>query len=255
MAILAVRHVSFIADPPVCLLIPEGRAPSFDDLLSSQDSKHSPDPPTLTTLYPARAKGYNAGEEMASFRFAGVILAGGAGRRWGAPKAWAQLPDGRSFLAACTETLEAAGAESIVATLPPGVEIPSLPGLDQEPLPEPDLDMFGSLRWGLRRLEATRWQCAVILPVDHPLVKPSTVAALVEAGPPAAIPAYRGKHGHPICLGCRVIAGILAGSLRGPTLREVLRAVGAHEVSVDDPGVIANCNTPQALDKALLRQR
>ena len=41
---------------------------------------------------------------------AGLILARGEGSRFGRPKAWAQLPDGVSFLAACCRTLTTAGA-------------------------------------------------------------------------------------------------------------------------------------------------
>ncbi len=38
-----------------------------------------------------------------SSRTAGLILAGGAGRRFGGPKAFARLPDGRTFLEACAD--------------------------------------------------------------------------------------------------------------------------------------------------------
>ena len=34
-----------------------------------------------------------------------VILGGGEGKRWGGPKAWAPLPDGRSFLEACASPI------------------------------------------------------------------------------------------------------------------------------------------------------
>ena len=61
----------------------------------------------------------------------------------------------------------------------------------------------------------------------------------------------RGSHGHPVCLDRDVAVGIVEGRFPGPTLREVLREVGAVDVEVDDPGVVANCNTPEALKKAL----
>ena len=37
-------------------------------------------------------------------------------------------------------------------------------------------------------------------------------------------------------------------------LLEVLREVGAVDVEVDDPGVVANCNAPEALELALRRR-
>ena len=185
-------------------------------------------------------------------RIAGLILAGGEGRRWGGPKAWALLPNGESFLDACAMTLREAGASPIVATLPPGTEDPRIDGLDVLPLPESGMDMFGSLRAGLGRLvETPSWRVVAVLPVDHPLVRPETIIELVAVAGPAAIPSFKGKHGHPICLDRDVVSAILEGELNGPTLREVLRAVEAADVEVDDPGVVVNCNTPAALSAAL----
>ena len=188
--------------------------------------------------------------------FAGLILAGGEGTRWGGPKAWALLPNGESFLDACAMTLREAGASPIVATLPPGTEDPRTDGLDVLALPEPGMDMFGSLRAGLGRLvETPSWRVVAVLPVDHPLVRPETVTELAAAAGPAAIPSFNGKHGHPICLARTVAESVARGDVAGPTLREVLRAVGAVSLPVDDPGVVANCNTPAALASALVRLR
>jgi len=188
--------------------------------------------------------------------FAGLILAGGEGKRWGGPKAWAKLPEGRTFLESCLETLRTAGAQPIVATLPPGSDDPELDGLVTVALQNPGLDMFASLVIGLGRLvEHPDWQIVAVLPVDHPLVSPNTVTALVNATARAAIPSFDGKHGHPVCLARSVVESIVNEKLIGPTLREVLRSVKAVDVPVDDPGVITNCNTPEALAAALKNLR
>jgi nicotine blue oxidoreductase len=187
-------------------------------------------------------------------RVAGLILAGGTGERYGGPKAFAVLPDGRTFLAACAELLSAAGAAPIVATLPPGAPSPPIPGLETVLLPEGGMQMFASLALGLARLLAERtWTVVVVLPVDHPLVAPSTVAALASCEAPAALPSHNGKHGHPVALSRGVAEGIAGGAWAGPTLREVLRAVGRAVVEVGDPGVTVNCNTPDALARALAK--
>lgn len=187
-------------------------------------------------------------------RFAGLILAGGAGERYGGPKAFARLPDGRPFLAACAELLATAGAAPLLATLPAGTPSLRAPGLECLPLPEAGLAMFDSLRLGLEHLLAdAAWGTVVVLPVDHPLVAPDTVRALAAAQADAALPSHGGKHGHPVMLSRRVAERILAGELAGPTLRDALRAVGTVDVVVDDPGVTANCNTPEALVEALAR--
>jgi CTP:molybdopterin cytidylyltransferase MocA len=189
---------------------------------------------------------------LKSEQFAGLILAGGEGKRWGGPKAFAEIEDGRTFLEACAAALVGAGAVPVVATLPPGTENPGIDGLGAIALPEPGMDMFASLATGLGcLLENSGWQKVAVLPVDHPLVHQSAISALVSTSARAAIPSFKGKHGHPICFDREVASAIVRGESPGPTLREVLREVGAVDVEVDDPGVIANCNTPAALSKAL----
>ena len=183
---------------------------------------------------------------------AGLILAGGEGSRFGGPKAWALLPDGRTFLEACAATLRGGGAASVVATLPPGSNDPQIDGLNVVDLPEPGLDMFASLRIGLQRLVGEAgWTRVALLPVDHPLVQSATIAALASSGAPAAIPNHHGKHGHPVVVDRATAEMIASGGISGPTLREVVREIGAVEVEVNDPGATANCNTPDALARAL----
>jgi CTP:molybdopterin cytidylyltransferase MocA len=183
---------------------------------------------------------------------AGLILAGGEGKRWGGPKASAELPDGRTFLEACFGLLREAGANPIVGTVPFGVDDPGIDGLVAVALSTPCLDMFGSIKTGLTRLmDFSDWEKVALLPVDHPLVQGRSVAALVDTTTLAAILSYRGKHGHPICIDREVAEAIVSGELPGPTLREVLRSVNATDVPVDDVGVITNCNTPDALRDAL----
>ena len=185
-------------------------------------------------------------------KFAGLILGGGEGTRWGGPKAWASLPNGKSFLESCLGVLRAAGASPIVATLPPGTNDPGLDGLATLALPSRGLDMFDSLVIGLGCLvEHSKWRVVTILPVDHPLVSPRTVRALSRTNARAAIPSFNGKHGHPVCMARSVAENIVNGSITGPTLREVLREVNSSDVLVADPGVIGNCNTPESLARAL----
>ncbi len=183
--------------------------------------------------------------------FAGLILAGGAGARFGGPKAFARLPGGETFLDRCNAALRDAGASPVVATLPAGTATPPIPGLEPLTLSTAGLDMFDSLRIGLGRLLASEWRCVAVLPVDHPLVSAAVVRALAIPDGDAVLPVYRGKHGHPVCLDRRVAEGIAGGGMPGPTLRDVLRLVGTIEVVVDDPGVVANCNTPERLRQAL----
>lgn len=186
---------------------------------------------------------------------AGLILAGGRGERFGGPKAFARLPDGTTFLATCLRSLRRAGIDPVLATLPHGSNAPELDGLVSLVLPEPDLDMFASLRQGLGwLLKRVCWQAVVVLPVDHALVRSETIETLcaaVDGVVRAARPAFAGKHGHPIALGRTVAAAVVEGEMPGPTLREVLRAAGAVDVPVEDPGVCQNLNSLVQLERAL----
>jgi CTP:molybdopterin cytidylyltransferase MocA len=183
---------------------------------------------------------------------AGLILAGGEGRRWGAPKAFVRLPDQRSFLEACRDLLAGAGVRPLAATLPHNIGPEELPGLRSLPLPEPGLDMLASLRWGLRHLISdSSWRSVVVLPVDHPLVASDTVISLANSGGAAAIPVQGGKHGHPVCLSRQVAEQVAREVLGGANLRDIIRSVGSVDVPVDDPGIHANCNTPEALKRHL----
>ncbi len=185
---------------------------------------------------------------MRGARFVGLILGGGEGRRFGGPKAFARLPDGRTFLEACTALLQQAGARTVAATLPPRQATHEVPGLRPLPLPEPDLDMLASLRWGLRHLVSEpTWQRVVVLPVDHPLVRPETVRALADVAAEVAVPVNGGKHGHPLALSRPVAEDIARERLPGDTVRAVLAVVGIVDVPVEDPGVRANCNTRESL--------
>jgi CTP:molybdopterin cytidylyltransferase MocA len=187
-----------------------------------------------------------------STNIAGLILAGGTGSRYGGPKAWAILPDGRTFLEACASMLFGAGAVPVVTTLPPESSDPGIDGLIAISLPEPGLDMFASLRIGLRLLlEHTEWRRVALLPVDHPLVRPDSVARLAAADGPSVVPVHLDRRGHPVVIDRAVAEAVVSGELCGSTLREVLSVAALVVVEVDDPGTVANCNTPEALARAL----
>ncbi len=191
------------------------------------------------------------GPKFHGSRTAGLILAGGVGRRFGEPKAFACLPDGHTFLQACAGVMLRGGLTPLVATLPPNMDGPIPPSVQSLQLPKPDLDMFASLRLGVQHLVKDQsWGRLILLPVDHPLVNAATITTLAAQDRPAAIPTLDGRHGHPIMISRSIAEAIAGERLPGPTLREVLRAAPAHDVPVDDRGIRANCNTPEALLEA-----
>ena len=90
--------------------------------------------------------------------------------------------------------------------------------------------------------------CA-ICPVDHPLVTSATVRSLAarfaETAAAIVVPTYRGRRGHPAIFHRRLFAELL-----DPTLPEGARTVvrrrasRVRECPVEDPGVVADIDTP-----------
>ena len=186
--------------------------------------------------------------------FCALILGGGAGVRYGRSKAFATLPGGESFLARCAATLAEAGATPVLATVPPDTAHTHLPGVRVVVLEAAGMDMLASLRVGLdEALRFERWDAVVVLPVDHVLVAPQSIRQLAAVACAVAVPVYLGSRGHPVCLSRATAQGVASGTLQGRTLREALGAVERTEVAVDDPGVVANCNTPELLIAGLAR--
>lgn len=184
---------------------------------------------------------------MAGARLAGVLLVGGASRRFGSPKALARL-DGETLAERAYRTL----ADAFPRVIAVGKERDALP------LPFPVLDdgyegraaIFG-VAAGLRLAGS---DICVFLPTDMPHVTPELLRALAAgaAGAEAAVPqtgplpgAYR-RSALPV-LERRISAGALA-------LRAAAGELSARVVEVD-ADLLANVNLPDDLRAAGTRSR
>ena len=188
-------------------------------------------------------------------RLGGVVLAGGEGKRMGSvPKAGLQI--GReTLLERAVRSLRQGGCETIVAILPAGhvelVDLAARAGVKVLFNPAPLDGMFSSARIGLTHLLTEHADVAVIVifPVDHPEIQVETITTLVSAAeePHAAAvrPSYSGRSGHPLVV-TRALAEELLRVSPAETLREALTKCGARldTISVVDPGVLVNVNTP-----------
>lgn len=140
---------------------------------------------------------------------AGLLLAAGAGRRFGGPKALAHI-DGEPMVRRALRVLDAGGcrplcvvlgarAEEVRAVLPAGVL--TAEATDWE------TGMGASLRTGLTRLAAITPapEAALIHLVDLPDVPAEAVRRLGEFASPGATAraCYDGTPGHPVLLGNR----------------------------------------------------
>jgi CTP:molybdopterin cytidylyltransferase MocA len=123
--------------------------------------------------------------------------------------------------------------------------------------------MYGSVRAGLKAGLGYHPEGILVLPVDHPRVRPSTVHDLVtvmrlalEACRSdedrsrfryALVPRYRHRRGHPVALSAalaRAISGDAGAENLSDAMRRHARLVGFLDVG--DRGVLVNRNTPGA---------
>jgi molybdenum cofactor cytidylyltransferase len=184
----------------------------------------------------------------------GIVLAAGRSERMGRSKALLRLGDA-SFTRAAVDILCDGGcADVVVVVAGPDVEAEARSAgarvVWNDALESEQVD---SLRLGLGAA-APDATAAVALPVDHPLVSPLTVRSLLEAhrADPGTIvrPVRGGRPGHPTLFPRGVWPALLDDSLpRGA--RSVVDDPGTAivDVPVDDPGVIADIDTPDAYDR------
>jgi molybdenum cofactor cytidylyltransferase len=185
---------------------------------------------------------------------AGIILAAGASRRMGSPKALLDLY-GETFLDRllrifsrfCDPLIVVAGvhAEEIRAHL-------HLKSSRAQLVinPDPDRGQLSSLQTALTEVPASATGF-LFIPVDCPTVEEHTIAALIaefrRQGTPFVIPKFEGKRGHPVCAAASTIVEFLAL----PPTAETRAIVNKHAdeiayLDVDDPGILADIDTREA---------
>ena len=158
----------------------------------------------------------------------GLVLATGAGTRYGMPKALIAWHGGL-LVQRAADTLTAAGCTDVVVVL--GAEAdrvraaaPDLPGTVDNP--DWATGMASSLRVGLAALAGSPAAAAVVLLVDMPGVTPDAVRRVVAfAGSGAlAIGGYGDRRGHPVLLGRDHWSGVAAAATGDRGARDYLRA-------------------------------
>ncbi len=137
---------------------------------------------------------------------AGLLLAAGAGRRFGMPKALVRHR-GTLFVEHAADVLHAGGCAPVVVVLGAlADDVRSTAVLSGSALvdnPDWASGMGSSLRTGLDALAATGCDAVVVLPVDTPGVTAEAVGRLVALASPSALAraTYDGTPGHPVLIG------------------------------------------------------
>jgi len=90
----------------------------------------------------------------------------------------------------------------------------------------------------------------LVAPVDHPCISRDVVEALLRHDAPVVIPTHGGRRGHPVIFSAALFAELLEAPL-DQGARAVVRRYQALEVPVDDPGVLADIDDPDAYRRLL----
>ena len=180
-----------------------------------------------------------------------VVLAAGAGvRLGGVAKALVEV-DGASFLARVVATAAAVGiapVDVVVVVGPPHGErvAAAARALATTVIvnPDPARGMASSVAVGFAAL-APAVTAAFLWPVDHPWVRATTLAALLERG--EGVPVHVGRRGHPPLVARARFAALAAAVDHADGARGVLRGA-LPEVAVIDPGVVRDVDHPRDLE-------
>lgn len=182
----------------------------------------------------------------------GVLLAAGAGRRFGGDKLAATLADG-DMLALRSAAHLAAAVDTLVVVVrdPAQAAATALAAAGYRVVPCPDaaLGMAHSLACGVRAsADSAGW---VIGLADMPALAPATLRELVRQfrrHDRIIVPVHAGRDGHPVIFPARYREALLslsgdrgARSLLDTAAADVLR------VAVEDAGVLLDVDTPADL--------
>ena len=172
----------------------------------------------------------------------GLLLAAGAGRRMGTPKALVRDADGTSWLLRSLATLRDGGCDPVTVVLGAAAdEARAL--LDEDDVKvvvaeDWDEGMGASLRAGLAALDDVG-EAALVLLVDLPDVGAAVVRRVLDrpvGGTTLARATYDGTPGHPVLIGRDHWAGVIGSATGDQGARAYL---AAHDVELVECGDLA----------------
>ncbi|MEV0717618.1 nucleotidyltransferase family protein [Asanoa sp. NPDC050611] len=186
---------------------------------------------------------------------AGLVLAAGAGRRYGRPKALV-LRDGALLVERAVATARSGGLDPVYVVLGAAADqVREQARLGDAVLvenPEWATGMGSSLRAGLAALAATNAKAAAVLLVDMPGITPAAVARVAESAGPDTLRmgGYADRRGHPVVLGRDHWAGVAETATGDAGARAYLRAHAASVTVVpcDDVADDTDLDTPDGHD-------
>jgi molybdenum cofactor cytidylyltransferase len=182
----------------------------------------------------------------------GLLLAGGRGRRFGSDKRAALLPDGVAMLAralellreCCDQTALVIGEEDDAAAF-----AARFPGVRVLRSPRSRGGMGFTLADAIAQL--MDWDACLVSLADKPFIRPGSMRRVREllVAHELVVPTHGGAWGHPVGFARRHFFALTR--LEGDTgARELIVAEQSrvHFVELDDPGILADVDTPGQLD-------
>jgi nicotine blue oxidoreductase len=186
---------------------------------------------------------------------AGVVLAAGAGSRFGGPKALLRLGDA-TLVERAVRTLVDGGCRTpvhVVLGKDLGAPLPVIAGMRPSWNPTWQEGIGSSLRHALATVEDLLEVAAVVvLLVDQPGVRPAAVERLIAAyreGAIVAVATYTGRRGHPVLLSRTTWDDVRARATGDSGARAFMTAHPelVTEVACDDAGTDDDIDTPDDL--------
>ncbi len=168
---------------------------------------------------------------------AGLVLAAGAGVRFGGPKAPAVI-NGERLVDRAVRVLREGGCEPVIVVL--GAWVGDVPNADAViENTEWREGMGSSLRAGLSAVEANPDVDAVIVTlVDLPGLTAAAVQRVASAPEGIALATYGGERGHPVRLPCEHWAAVRAVARGDAGARDFLR--GRDDITLIEVGDVAS---------------
>ena len=181
-------------------------------------------------------------------RIVGVLLAAGAGRRAGGPKALRVDADGTSWLVRSIVVLHDGGCDAVIVVLGSeaarardviaGSTLATDPAITLVDAPDWQQGMGSSLHSGLRAAQPAAWRAVLVHLVDLPDVTAEVVRRIIRQSPAGtaalARATYGGRPGHPVLIGRDHLEPIMASLSGDSGAKGYLAHRGAHSVECGD---------------------
>jgi len=178
----------------------------------------------------------------------GSLLAAGAGRRAGGPKALRIEADGTSWLVRSIVVLRDGGCDAVIVVLGSDAArvrdliassaLATDPAITLVDATDWQQGMGSSLRTGLLAAESASWRAVLVHLVDLPDVTAEVVRRIIQEAPPStaslARASYRGRPGHPVLIGRDHLESIMVGLTGDSGAKDYLAEHGAHSVECGD---------------------